>query len=85
MSYASAAAKLAYTHKWRIPEIPKIGEWLVKLYNFIDLDCLTRTLGKLDSSDQKKSRSKLNLYLKDKLYLVRYGKVLIKNNFVESI
>lgn len=53
--YAIGAARLIYAQKWRVADIPTTEEWLIKLYNFMDLDCLTRTLKHQNSVPQKKS------------------------------
>lgn len=62
--YAIATARLTYAQKWRVTEILTIGEWLVKLYNFIDLDHLTRTLENRNPLHYRESMTKLKEYLK---------------------
>lgn len=65
LCYATALVRLAYAQNWRIPELPTLEEWLIKLHHFIDLDCLTRRLDNQNPLKYRVTQQKLKAYLKD--------------------
>lgn len=42
--YATASARILFTQKWRLTECPSVGNRMMKLCNFMDMDKLIKYL-----------------------------------------
>lgn len=58
---------LGYAQKWRVSEIPTVEVWLIKLFDFIELDYLMRILENQDMPRYKMSRKKLKMYMESNM------------------
>uniref|UniRef100_A0A670KCB4 Reverse transcriptase domain-containing protein n=1 Tax=Podarcis muralis TaxID=64176 RepID=A0A670KCB4_PODMU len=63
--YATAAARIQIAQKWKTSDLPAIGEWQMRLYQYIELARLTQKIRQHNSSKLKNEWNKFLIYFEN--------------------
>uniref|UniRef100_A0A670KCA9 Reverse transcriptase domain-containing protein n=1 Tax=Podarcis muralis TaxID=64176 RepID=A0A670KCA9_PODMU len=62
IQYAMAAARIQIAQKWKTPDLPTVGEWQMKLYQYIELARLTQKIRQNNTAKLKDEWNKFLIY-----------------------